>query len=176
MYFLFYLYLRFFLIISFAVALNIGAGPHAVWGFGIAALVAGGTLVLDVWEWTQPPAKPLRQEVVEEFPHLTGFIGDLKQFKEYFAGDIEGEHLVGSSIQAPNGTIYAIMQPGRHHHVHALMEQNGCTYEEMSSNNGFLTNEGKHVSRREGLKIASAAEQVRGGKTIGSVLTSEDLW
>lgn len=41
---------------------------------------------------------------------------------------------------------------------------------------GFLSSDGAFHDRQEALVIARLAKQLKNGRLIGSVLTSEDLW
>lgn len=41
---------------------------------------------------------------------------------------------------------------------------------------GFLDADGKYLNRADGEVRAKATGQIKGGRIIGGVLTSEDLW
>lgn len=78
---------------------------------------------------------------------------------------------------------YADMADGTRHTVTALrhsgcfcmMKESGAMYDRNSCAQGFMTSEGRFVSRSEAAPIARRAGQLPDG-TAGSVLTSEDLW
>jgi hypothetical protein len=85
--------------------------------------------------------------------------------------------IVAAAIQDWNdGNVYSVPQPGRHHDVIQLMTRSGCKTP-IAGDQGFLTSEGKFVSRSEAKEIAEAANQLlpradcRGGH-----LFSEDVW
>lgn len=73
--------------------------------------------------------------------------------------------------------VVSLPEPNRHHHViHAYTKQNGRVFPDEQ---GFLTSKGQFVGRKEALRIASHAAQVRPrlhGQYDGPELFSEDLW
>ena len=90
-----------------------------------------------------------------------------------------------------NGILYSLPAPNRHHHIlwvlskrrgnegapevadeHLLAE----TPDPGMDSQGFLDADGKYLNRADGLVRAQATGQIKGGKIIGGVLTSEDLW
>lgn len=72
------------------------------------------------------------------------------------------------------GKIYALARPARHHNIISLICEELKTGFVGSGGQGFLTNTGRFVDRREGEEVARRAGQVT--SIIGSVLTSEDMW
>lgn len=71
--------------------------------------------------------------------------------------------------------VYSLAAPDRHHHVLRVIHKKhkSTAFNEQ----GFLTNEGKFVTREEAFVIAKAAAQIRDiTKTVSSELFSEDLW
>jgi len=89
------------------------------------------------------------------------------------------------------GVLYSLPSPNRHHHIlwilakrkgdegapevadeHLLTE----TLNAGDNSQGFLDADGQYLNRADGLIRAQATGQIKNGKTIGSVLTSEDLW
>ena len=89
------------------------------------------------------------------------------------------------------GVVYSLRAPHRHHHIlwilakrrgnegvpdvadeHLLVE----TPSTGSDSQGFLDADGKYLNRADALVRAQATGQIKGGKIIGGVLTSEDLW
>ncbi len=74
------------------------------------------------------------------------------------------------------GKIYALERPNRHHNVIAFIgEETGWRLCQHDSKQGFLTNRGRFVDRKEAEVIARNCGQVT-GELIGSILTSEDMW
>lgn len=75
-----------------------------------------------------------------------------------------------------DGKIWSVPAPGRHHHVIRLMADAGLG-PEAQRHQGFMTDTGRYVDRREGLKIAEAANQIiRRTGNADDQLYSEDLW
>lgn len=74
------------------------------------------------------------------------------------------------------GKIWSVPAPGRHHNVIQLMAGAGLG-PEAQRDQGFLTDIGRFVDRREGLCIAEAANQIiRRTGNADDKLYSEDLW
>jgi len=76
-----------------------------------------------------------------------------------------------------NGHVYSLPRPARHPAVGIYMvEQCGCPKPYPSGEaQGFLTSDGRFVSREEAARIAIAAGQVDADE-IGTRLFTEDLW
>lgn len=89
------------------------------------------------------------------------------------------------------GVVYSLPAPHRHHHIlwilskrrgnegapdvpdeHLLVE----TKEAGMDSQGFLDSEGKYLNRQDAEVRAKATGQIKNGRIIGGVLTSEDLW
>lgn len=89
------------------------------------------------------------------------------------------------------GVVYALPAPHRHHHIlwilskrrgnegvpdvadeHLLTE----TPAEGNDSQGFLDETGAYLNRQEAYVRAKLTGQIKNGKIIGGVLTSEDLW
>lgn len=77
----------------------------------------------------------------------------------------------------PQPIIMLTERPGRHHHViHGLHALTGLRTHG-GNEQGFLTNTGRFVGRREACEIARAADQIAGPKEGNPAeLYSEDLW
>lgn len=74
-----------------------------------------------------------------------------------------------------HGVIYKVARPGRHHNVVRMMHYVGLR-QDASYVQGFVTNTGRFVDRKEACGIAKAAGQIR-VKTGGpDDLYSEDVW
>jgi len=89
------------------------------------------------------------------------------------------EVIVAAAIRHPDGELYALPAPNRHHHVIWMMhEDNGRNGEssENAADQGFLTSYGRFVDRYEGGQIAKAAGQIKVKTGPEHCLFSEDLW
>lgn len=75
------------------------------------------------------------------------------------------------------GVLHQLPRPNRHHHViRAIAKLNGVGIDGEDVQ-GFVTNTGRFVDRKEGLAIALAAGQVLDPNNIrAKQLFSEDLW
>ena len=88
------------------------------------------------------------------------------------------ECIVAAAIKHPDGEIYALPAPKRHHHIIRWMAEegrngkNGCDV----CNQGFLTSYGRFVDREEGATIAIAASQISRKTGPDHILFSEDIW
>lgn len=82
--------------------------------------------------------------------------------------------IVASAIRG-NGLVLTLPKPARHHDIIRAAIFAGVETLK-GAEQGFLTSDGEFLTRKSALVHALACDQVRGGKTIGSVLTSEDLW
>jgi len=81
-----------------------------------------------------------------------------------------------AAIKAPDGTVYSVPQPGRHHNVIALMVEHGLPIP-IKGVQGFITTEGRFVDREEALPIARENGQLKAYKhNPVSLLYSEDMW
>lgn len=75
------------------------------------------------------------------------------------------------------GVVWSLPKPFRHHHIFQVMAHLGVTPTDGGERDqGFLDSAGRYLNRRQALVNASLHEQLKDGRTIGSILTSEDLW
>lgn len=94
---------------------------------------------------------------------------------------VREERILFSSIRLPNGHILAILKPGRHHHViraiAALWEETGAPKVTLH-NQGFLTNFGRWVDRKEACVIAERVKQIikKSDFEGSTTLFSECIW
>jgi len=85
--------------------------------------------------------------------------------------------------------IWSLPRPYRHHHVFRTIlfldkfrsEKEGLPptvtdIDVHEDDEGFLDESGKYRTRRSAYINALLHEQIIGGKLVGSVMTSEDLW
>lgn len=85
--------------------------------------------------------------------------------------------IVSAAIRDDSGTVWSVPQPGRHHDVIAYMRRSGYKGPVAGPDQqGFVLSNGNFCLRRAAMRVAKKAGQIKGGKAIGSVLTSEDLW
>lgn len=91
----------------------------------------------------------------------------------------EVPRIVGVALRAPDGTIYSLPAPNRHHHLiqHVVselkvIERVGTDWEQ-----GFVDSEGRWLRRKPALIVATKANQLKPGTvTRGGQLYSEDIW
>lgn len=83
------------------------------------------------------------------------------------------ETIIAAAIKSDDGeTIYSLPAPKRHHHI--LHEFFGKVSLDVTDQ-GFLTNSGRFVDRKEALSIAISSGQIKSGNWPHR-LFSEDLW
>lgn len=108
-------------------------------------------------------------------PDLDCYIGSESQFREHFADPVDQEHILMSALRHPNGNIWAVASPGRHHHVCWAMDILKVPQASMQDS-GFLTSCGRYVDREEAAKIAYDYDQLLNKHIVPKELFSEDLW
>lgn len=84
--------------------------------------------------------------------------------------------IVCAAIREDSGRVWTVEPPGRHHDIIRKMRSMGYEGPVGGDRQGFLLSNGRFAMRKAAARIALNAEQVVGGKLIGSVLTTEDLW
>lgn len=72
-----------------------------------------------------------------------------------------------------DGVTYTLPRPARHFHV--LQEVAKAGVRARLDQQGFVTDCGRFLTRKQARGVADKAGQLK-GPLIGSVLTSEDLW
>lgn len=80
--------------------------------------------------------------------------------------------------------IWSLPRPYRHHHIIRMIMYLDKEYgkgeldavDAYRDDQGFLDESGKYLTRNQAQVNAELNGQIRNGKLIGSVLTSEDLW
>lgn len=90
---------------------------------------------------------------------------------------IERLPLTHVACRDTEGRIWSLPRPFRHHHVLAVMRlhETRCA-EDNHFSQGFLDANGRYLHRKSAWVNADLNGQIKGGKIIGGVLTSEDLW
>ena len=83
------------------------------------------------------------------------------------------ERIEAAAIRCEDGVVFTLPRPARHHTLlHALAERGDGSA--ITGGQGFVTDAGRFVDRREGLLIAIAAGQAVRGRSLD--LFTEDLW
>jgi hypothetical protein len=73
------------------------------------------------------------------------------------------------------GKVYSLPPPNRHFHlIRHIARETGA--EHVDGEEGFLDASGRFLRRKPAQESARQNGQIKGGKIIGGVLTSEDLW
>lgn len=75
--------------------------------------------------------------------------------------------------------VWSLPRPYRHHNIIRLiiwLDPDVDAVDSRGDDQGFLDNRGRYLTRDQGLAVAKRNGQLRNGKIIGGVLTSEDLW
>jgi len=78
-----------------------------------------------------------------------------------------------------DGKTWSLPRPYRHHHIFRMIVtlDSGCTgVDSRGDDQGFLDASGCYLTRDQAEVSARMNDQIKGGKLIGGVLTSEDLW
>ncbi len=75
-----------------------------------------------------------------------------------------------------DGRIWSLPRPYRHHHIIRMICWLDHRVVRVDGEQGFLDDKGQFLTRAEAEVVAAATGQIRNGKIIGGVLTSEDLW
>lgn len=93
-----------------------------------------------------------------------------------FPEEVVGQIAVScAAIRTPDGKVYSVARPGRHHHVIASMAEAGLPAP-IRGEQGFVLNTGTFVGRREARILAENAGQIRAGMGRFDELYSEDMW
>lgn len=109
-------------------------------------------------------------------PGLECLIGSPDEFKEHRADLYDEERIAGSAVlHYGTGQIWVVEAPGRHHHVLWAMDMMKVPHA-YHRDQGFLTNWGRYVDRKEAALIAAAANQLLDKQCIPPELFSEDVW
>lgn len=87
---------------------------------------------------------------------------------------VKEERIVAAAVRADIVTL-SVPSPGRHHHVLHAMARLGMAVTGPEAQ-GFITNRGRFVDRKEGLWIAQKADQIKEKQGNPNILFSEDLW
>ena len=80
-----------------------------------------------------------------------------------------------AAIRAPDGQVFSVPRPGRHHDVISLMIEAGWLAP-IRGVQGFITDDGAFVDRTAALEIAKANGQIVQKHGSANLLFSEDMW
>jgi len=85
------------------------------------------------------------------------------------------------AIRHPDGRLWTVPAPGRHHHAIREAARYGWPLDEIAeSEQGFTDNQGRFLNRCQALHVAKASGQLRRKTTPGAYtgpeLYLEDLW
>lgn len=72
--------------------------------------------------------------------------------------------------------VWSLPAPFRHHHIIRVIVDLDPSVTHVDGEQGFLDAKGRFLRRAPALTVALHNGQVKNGKIIGGVLTSEDLW
>jgi hypothetical protein len=75
--------------------------------------------------------------------------------------------------------IWSLPRPYRHHHIFRMicyLDPDVTCVNSHGEDQGFLDESGRYLTRDQAEVSANLNDQIKGGKIIGGVLTSEDLW
>ena len=129
--------------------------------------------------WFVLPEPPRSMKVPDydgASPGLQCYTGSEEEFKEHHADLIDEERISMAAIRHfGTGQVWAVTQPGRHHHVCWAMDML-MVPQQYQRDQGFLTNWGRYVDRKEAALIASAAGQLLDKQCTPTELFSEDVW
>lgn len=87
--------------------------------------------------------------------------------------------ITGSAIRVLEGEVYSLPSPARHGHVMRLVAEERPGWRlRQGDEQGFVTECGRFLTRKQAHTVARANGQLPGGKLkhCQSVFTSEELW
>ena len=155
-------------------------GNDHLWsGRGIATMVLGvhsGALLFLAIRLQKPKAIRMERHEVwcRHFPKYHFSVGGVAEpLRSSYPAE---ETITHSAIRHPDGPVFSVECPGRHHHVIRLMSELGCAGMENTHDAGFITSHGRYVGRAEALLIATKASQLIRKTNPQDELFSEDVW
>ncbi len=87
------------------------------------------------------------------------------------------ERIACAALRLPAGGVVTVEPPRRHHHVVEEARRQGHFFAEIrGAEEGYLTNRGRFVGRREGAVIADEIGQRKFRLGTGEMLLAEELW
>jgi hypothetical protein len=81
-----------------------------------------------------------------------------------------------AAIRHARHGVYSLARPNRHWQVLQAARHDGWGADVLSAEQGFITESGRFVDRKEALIIAMMAGQIEGPKFQPDMIFSEDLW
>ena len=92
-------------------------------------------------------------------------------------GALERPKLTHAACKDTGGVVWSLPAPHRHHDVLRVMRDHDAKHDDSDAwAQGFLDECGHYLTRRQAMINAVENDQIKGGKLIGGILTSEDLW
>jgi len=86
----------------------------------------------------------------------------------------DDEKITGVALLNKYGRLWSLPRPHRHFHLFALAAF--CNQDPEPCKQGFTTNKGRFVDRKEARRIAEDQMQIQVGANKSEILYSEDLW
>lgn len=77
---------------------------------------------------------------------------------------------------APHDAIFSLPIPARHHDCIRELRESGYEGPVQGDRQGFLLSDGRFVMRKAAGSLARKNGQLKNGKQISSIFTSEDIW
>ncbi len=83
--------------------------------------------------------------------------------------------MVAAAVRTPDGLVFSVARPGRHHTILHLMVAEGLVQQERHEQ-GFLLSDGRFCRRKPAKIVAERAGQLLPHASKSSDLFSEDVW
>lgn len=148
--------------------------------YRIAGLAINGALIITmgliVMRWMKATGKIFVVRRHKDIPDLVFFSGNEHTLRQNLVVNTDFEFIKYSAIRHPNGNVFAVSQPGRHHHVMQAMHNVGMAGISETMDQGFVTSYGRFVNREVGLTIAKDRRQIVRKHPSPDELYSEDMW
>lgn len=84
--------------------------------------------------------------------------------------------VVAAAIKHPDGTVYRLPPPNRHHNVIKHMVDQGIDTYYTIDDQGFVLSNGEYASREDAKVVAKRADQLLDRASSSKQLFSEDVW
>lgn len=88
----------------------------------------------------------------------------------------ESLRIVRAAIRIDYGAVFSLPIPARHHDLIRKLREEGYEGPVHGDRQGFLLSDGSFVMRKTAGSLAARNGQLRNGKQISGVFTSEDVW
>lgn len=84
--------------------------------------------------------------------------------------------IVRAAIRVDHGAIFSLPIPARHYDLIQKLRESGYEGPVQGDRQGFLLSDGRFVMRKAAGALARKNGQLKNGKQIAAVFTSEDVW